>query len=95
MSRDEVQEAQLPVKISAAFRLVEILGPYTRASTTRELGGETSTEGRALDSYERGAHNAALGLLRNWLNGEVELGQGREEECGVGVIAEEPEVGEA
>lgn len=91
-ARHEEEDGEFPAKISAAFRVVETLLPYTRGSVSRTIGGETVTQARELDVHERGAHNAALGLLRNWLNGEVELEtpQRVHEELG-DAASEEPE----
>ena len=79
-ARQEEEDGQLPAKISAAFRVVETLGAHTRKRVTRGVEGMTCIEGRPLDMHEKGAHNAALNLLRNWLNGETDLATELEEQ---------------
>lgn len=71
---------EVPAKIDVALRMLHycrsVTDPQSVGLAGQQRGalGHVARSGRALTQLEKGAENAALNLLRNYLTGEVQLG---------------------
>lgn len=89
---------EVPAKIDVAFRVLH----YCRSVSDPQSVGLPAQQrihaeaaggaGRLLTQLEKGAENAALNLIRNYLAGEVELGPLADLQQAVGRVPE-PEAG--
>lgn len=70
--------SQVPIKIEIAFRALGYCRSVSDPHSVQAAESCMPLGGRQLSTLEKGMEASALNLVRNYLNGEMSLGEGAE-----------------